>query len=491
MEPGTLTSARTARARSRELTAPWVAWDAWRATHGGPAGIAARQAARLEALVQHARQASRFYAEHYRTVPPGPIDPEAFYRLPPVTKPELMARFDDWVTDPSVTRADVEQFIADLDNLGRDFLDQYVIFTTSGSTGVPALLVEDRRAVAVMTGLSYVRALSALSSRLLPRMLTRAPRQAAVFASGGHFLSTTIFERRLRLAPFRQRTTRFFSVLDPLPKLIAQLNAFQPAMLGTYASALTALTAEQEAGRLRISPLVITTGGELLTPAVQHRAEEAFGCLVNQTYGASEAIPLALPCRYGRLHLNSDWFVVEPIDAEGRPVPPGARSDGLLVTNLANYVQPVIRYQLGDSVVITDQRCACRSPLATILVEGRTDEILRIPRAEGGEVIVLPMAVATVVEETRGVRRYQVLQTATDVITVRLDHDPGMDRAEVWQRVSAGLADLLRAHGCDGVSLRLAAEPPQVNPRSGKLRHVLRSVPPAAEDVADRRSDLV
>jgi phenylacetate-coenzyme A ligase PaaK-like adenylate-forming protein len=241
---------------------------------------------------------------------------------------------------------------------------------------------------------------------------------------------------------------------------------------------------------LRISPLVITSGGELLTPAVQHRAEKAFGCLVNQTYGASEAIPLALPCRYGRLHLNSDWFVVEPIDAEGRAVPSGTRSDGLMVTNLANYVQPVIRYQLGDSVVITDRRCACGSPLATILVEGRTEEILRVPRAEGGETILLPMAVATVVEETRGVRRYQVLQTATDVLTVRLDHDPGNDRAEVWQRVSAGLADLLRANGCDGVSLRLAAEPPQANPRSGKLRHVLVSSA-AAEEVADRRSDLV
>jgi hypothetical protein len=74
----------------------------------------------------------------------------------------------------------------------------------------------------------------------------------------------------------------------------------------------------------------------------------------------------------------------------------------------------------------------------------------------------------------------------------KFDHDPGTDRAEVWQRVRAGLADLLRANGCGGVRLRLATEPPQVNPRSGKLRHVLRSVPPAAdEDVADRRSYLV
>ena len=49
------------------------------------------------------------------------------------------------------------------------------------------------------------------------------------------------------------------------------------------------------------------------------------------------------------------------------------------MTNLANYVQPVIRYQLGDSVVISDRRCACGTPLATISVEGRTDEVLRFP----------------------------------------------------------------------------------------------------------------
>lgn len=462
---------------SRELTAVRVAWDAWRSTRSGSAAVSARQAARLQALVRYTRQASRFYAEHYRAVPPRPIGPEVFYQLPPVTKPELMARFDDWVTDPSVTRAAVEEFVADLNNLGQDFLGRYVVFTTSGSTGVPALLVQDRRAVSVMTGLSYVRALGALTPRLVVQMLTRQPRQAAVFATGGHFLSTTMFQRRLRTAPFRRRITRFYSVLDPLPQLVDQLNAFQPAFLGTYASVLAALTVEQEAGRLRISPLVITSGGELLSPAVQRRAEQAFGCLVNQSYAASEAMPLALPCRYGRLHLNSDWFVLEPIDAEGRAVPPGTRSDSLLVTNLANYVQPVIRYQLGDSVVISDRGCACGSPLTTISVEGRTDEILRVPRAGGGEAVLLPMAVATVVEETPGVPRYQVLQTAENALAVRLDHDPGTDRAEVWQRVRAALADLLQAHGAVDVQLRLAVEPPQVNPRSGKLRHVLRSMP--------------
>ena len=235
----------------------------------GPAGGAAGGAGR------HARRSLPVLRRALSVVPAGPIGPEAFYRLPPVTKPELMARFDDWVTDPSCDPSRCRGFVADLDNLGRDFLGRYVVFTTSGSTGVPALLVQDRRAVAVMTGLAYVRALGALTPWLLARMLTRVPRQAAVFASGGHFLSTTMFARRLRMAPFRRRIARFFSVLDPLPVLVDQLNAFQPALLGTYASALAALTAEQEAGRLRISPLVITSGGELLTPAVHRRAEAA------------------------------------------------------------------------------------------------------------------------------------------------------------------------------------------------------------------------
>jgi phenylacetate-CoA ligase len=110
-----------------------VAWDVWRVSRG-PAAIAARQQARLQVLIEHARGASRFYAEHYRTVPPGPIGRQELHQLPPVIKPELMARFDDWVTDPAVTRVGVEEFVANLDNLGRDFLDRYVVFTTSGST---------------------------------------------------------------------------------------------------------------------------------------------------------------------------------------------------------------------------------------------------------------------------------------------------------------------------------------------------------------------
>lgn len=453
-----------------------VAWDAWRTRRGGAEAVTVRQASRLQALVAHARAHSPYYAEHYRGVPGGPVSLADLPSLPAVCKPELMAHFDEWVTDPRLTRSSVSAFVADPANMGRDMLGEYVVFTTSGSTAEPALLVQDRRAMAVMFGLTYARSAGVLPPGLLLRVLGRGARQAAVFATGGHFVSTVMFERRLREHPVRRRYSRFFSVLDPLPELVANLNEFQPALLGTYASALSVFIDEQEAGRLNIRPLVITTGGELLLPAVRRRAQEVFGCVVTETYNASEATPLSLPCHVGNLHLNTDWYLVEPIDASGNTVSAGQRSDSLLLTNLANYVQPLIRYEMGDSVVIGAEVCPCGSPLPTVTPEGRTDELLRVPSRASGEVVLLPMAIATVVEETAGVLRYQIIQTAPAALTVRFDEIPGADRSAVWTQVRTRLNGFLAAQGAGPVAVELADERPAVNPRNGKLRHVLRAV---------------
>jgi len=233
---------------------------------------------------------------------------------------------------------------------------------------------------------------------------------------------------------------------------------------------------EQEAGRLNINPLVITSGGELLLPSVRQRAQEVFGCTVTETYNASEATPLSLPCRDGSLHLNTDWYIVEPVDDAGGPVPAGQRSDALLLTNLANYVQPLIRYEMGDSVVIGADPCRCGSPLPTVTPEGRTDELLKLRGGDGGEVVVLPMAIATVVEETPGVLRYQIIQTSPASLTIRLDEDHGRDRSTVWADVSRRLDDFLAAQGAGPVAVALADERPRPHPRSGKLRHVVRAV---------------
>jgi len=90
-----------------------------------------------------------------------PKDRLSLSDLPVVTKPELMARFDDWATDRSVTETAVREFVADRAHIGDLFLDKYLVWKSSGSTGEPGIYVQDRAALAVYDALLAVQMQSA------------------------------------------------------------------------------------------------------------------------------------------------------------------------------------------------------------------------------------------------------------------------------------------------------------------------------------------
>lgn len=106
---------------------------------------------------------------------------------------------------------------------------------------------------------------------------------------------------------------------------------------------------------------------------------------------------IALGCREGWLHVNADWLILEPVDTNYRPMPPGEASATVLVTNLANRVQPVMRYDLGDSIIAKPDPCTCGSPLPAIRVEGRRDDVVSMRTRDGHVVRLLPLALTTVI----------------------------------------------------------------------------------------------
>jgi phenylacetate-coenzyme A ligase PaaK-like adenylate-forming protein len=448
-----------------------ASWDAWKATREGKQGIARRQHERLRALVSFARTHSSSFADMYRDVPEPCTDVS---QLPVVTKAELMRHFDDWVTDPAVTKQQVEAFLADPALIGHDYLDRYVVCTTSGSTGIPAILVHDHGALVVYYVLGYTRSLPIFLSflRNLGALLRGRGRVAVIFVTGGHFLGNIMFARRSRKMPWRAKTQRIFSALTPISELVQQLNAFQPIMLAGYPSALEVLAREQEAEMLHIHPVMIDVAGETLTDPVRKRIERAFGCSVSNYYGSSEAIGLTFECRCHRLHVNSDWYILEPVDEHDQPVPAGQLSHAVLVTNLANRVQPLIRYKMGDRVTISPDPCPCGSPFPVIEVIGRTDEILAFPTQQGGTIRILPLAIATVVEETPGVYSCQIIQTEPLKLKVRLAVKESAEEQLVWEALQARLAAYLAAQGITNMTVEKAPEPPQLHPKSGKFRQV-------------------
>ncbi|GGG62997.1 coenzyme F390 synthetase [Kocuria dechangensis] len=447
-----------------------VAWDTWWVEHAGTEALARRQRARLAALVRHARRSSPYYRRLYRDVPADVEDPRL---LPPVTKRELMAHFDEWVTDPEVTLEALRRdFLADGTMVGRLYLGRYRAFTSSGSTGVPVVLLHDRSSWTVMNVVVRVRARrSLLTARDLPALLRHGLREAVLVATGGHFGGVVVAEDARRRSRLVARRVRVLSVLRPLPDLVAELNAFRPTALLGYPSAIALLAAEQDAGRLRIAPLLALTSGEALTAAARGRIAAALGCRVLEQYSASEAPGLAVGCRHGTLHVSTDRYLFEPVDERHRPVPPGVVSHTVLVTDLTNRVQPVIRYDLGDRVLVLPRPCPCGSPLPAVRVEGRSGDVLVFRAAGGGTVAVLPLALGTVVGETPGVRRFQAVRTTPETLSVRLDPEPGTDPAALRAAVDARLRAFLAERGLGTVSVEHSDEPPRPD-RSGKFHEV-------------------
>jgi phenylacetate-coenzyme A ligase PaaK-like adenylate-forming protein len=439
--------------------------ELWWTRHGGVAtdGLAAH---RLRSLVAHARRASPFYRAHYAHVPAS----ATLERLPPVTKRSLMARFDDWATDREVTLAGVNRFFATR-ALDEPYLGRYYAWKSSGTTGEPGIFVQDGHAMAVYDALAAMQLQSLpWSPDRLARTAAFRGRAALVAATEDHFAGVTAWEHVRRAYPVPE--ARVFPVTAPTRELVAALNEFRPALLAGYPSAVAILAGERRAGRLAIDPAAIWCSGEVLPRSMREAISQAFGCPVVNEYGASEALAIAHECAHGVLHVDSDWVLVEAIDARGEHAPPGETSHTTLVTNLANWLQPVIRYDLGDRVTFLDRPCECGSALPALRVDGRRDEIVTLDAPDGARVRLTPMALTTVVEEGAKLHRFQLVQDAPDHLALRIDPCEG-SRSVAWKRAEPVLLSYLRRQGLGNVRVSLAHEAPRADARSGKLRGVV------------------
>ena len=412
------------------------------------------QQKRLRALVRYAREHSPFYGELYK----GLGDGWTLSDLPPVTKPELMARFDEVLTDRSVSMARVQEFTQDLDNVGRMLDGKYLVFKTSGSTGHPAVVLYDLGAVDVASAVAAFRTFARRED--LKMFMTHGKRTAGVFADNGFYLACGM-SRYLQLQMPHKQTKITVDVNGPEAEIVRALNDFQPAMLSGYPSNLALLA---DCRGLDIRPDVVITGGELLTDPIRQKLRDRFGCYVQTHYSCTEGGEIACECRDGHLHINEDWVILEPVDREGRPVAPGVRSDRVFITNLSNRIQPFIRYELTDRVIVHEEPCPCGRTTRWLEIEGRTDDILTF----SGGVSVAPMSLYKVLEEVPKVRRFQLVQRSPEALELRLVAD---DRGAAFRAAKGALRSFFESKGLS-VEILLADDPPQADPVSGKFKHV-------------------
>lgn len=440
--------------------------DARQARKLGPSVITRQQRRRLVDLVAFARGNSPCYQELYQGLPEHIEDVTL---LPVTSKQQLMPRFAGWVTDRDVTLPAVQAVVETPERIGEPFLDKYTVATTSGTTGTRGIFLLDNRSLRVTSVLALRMLSDWLTARDVLRILISRGRLAMVMATGGHFASTVASARLQRRFP---KGVLALSAHMPLPELVARLNRFRPAMLTPYASMGALLASEQEAGRLHINPVLMILSAEGLALPEYDRIARAFHATVRHSYAATECPFLSYNCAENWLHVNSDWVILEPVDAAYHPTPPGTQSHTVLITNLANRVQPILRYDLGDSVLQRVDPCPCGNPPPAIRVQGRAADILTFPTAQGTHVAVAPLAFGNVMDRTAGIELWQIVQTAPAQLRVRLRVAAGADQKRVWETVHTELTHLLADHGLDQVTLERAAESPEQS-AGGKFREVI------------------
>jgi phenylacetate-coenzyme A ligase PaaK-like adenylate-forming protein len=213
----------------------------------------------------------------------------------------------------------------------------------------------------------------------------------------------------------------------PTGEIVRRLNDAPPAALLAHTSTLVLLAGEQHAGRLQISPRMITAISELLTDEDRNAVRGAFGVAPVSQFVSTEGLVGQTQPGDAVMRFATDMCIVELVDARNQPVTDGTASAKVLVTNLHNHTQPLIRYELTDRFI---RRPADGDPYLRAIVEGRADEIFRY-----GTVTIDPLVIRTVMVKTPGVIEYQVRQT-----------DHGIDAAIVADRPldHAALASSLR-----------------------------------------------
>ena len=110
------------------------------------------------------------------------------------------------------------------------------------------------------------------------------------------------------------------------------------------------------------------------------------------------------------MDILEDLVVLEVVDKHNQPVPPAVPGHKVLLTNLVNRAQPLLRYELTDSVTLAGGPNPLGLPYARIAsVDGRSDDVVSLPAAGGGRVAVHPFRLRAPFAELLEVRQYQVV----------------------------------------------------------------------------------
>ena len=337
------------------------------------------QEKKLSILRKHAYSNSPFYTQFHA----GLFD-KSLNELPVLTKKELMANWNNIVTDQKLNLDEIRKFIEKLE-IPFLYNSEYVVSTTSGTTGQKGIFVFNKKEW--LWGLaSHGRATEWASVKI--GIFKRF--KMAVVSSTMPWCKSLLVGASVN-TPILP-TLRLDSI-SPVNDLVKQLNYFQPALLVSYAGMGKVLAKQQLDGKLKINPEKVFTSSEILSQRSKEIIKEAWGKEPFNAYACTEGALLAADCTNHKMHLCEDLVIVEIVDQNNQPVSPGVFGEKLLITVLFSRTLPLIRYEISDNVMLADTnyKCSCGKHFSIISeIRGRVEDTIYLTDKLGNEITIRP-----------------------------------------------------------------------------------------------------
>lgn len=385
------------------------------------------QKKKLRKIINYAYVNSAYYRRVYREAGMTEENKNIFpiKKILVINKQILMEHFDEIITTEEVTQNELGRFDEENRDMNQIYKQNYHVVHSSGSTGTPKYYVYDDSAWNQML-IGIIRgALWDMSVMEIVKLLWKKPRILYIAATDGRYGGAMAVGDGIDGLKAEQM---HLDINLPLKEWKNAVTKFKPNIIIGYPSAVKILAGMVENGEITCNFSRIITCGEPLSHGLRAYLEGVFGEKIINFYGASESLALGVETdiREG-MYLFDDLNYIEIIEGK------------IYITSLYNEIQPLIRYELNDSLRLKENALSgCHfTRVATVL--GRDEDMMWFENQQGVKEFLHPLAVEGICIE--GIIDYQFVQKSKDSFELLVETEKNANQ----EKISIELYELMDA----------------------------------------------
>lgn len=419
------------------------------------------QQRRLKRLLRYAYDRSDYYRNSFQNAgirrnDLGKLPLSAF---PTIDKNKLMSHYNELVTDNNITQEKLKQHDENAEQ-HQNYLGKYHVVHSSGSTGEPRYFVYHSKEWKTMLAGILRGALWGIPTKTLLQWYKDSPRILYIAATDGRYGGVMAVGDGVDELGVCQTA---LDISLPIEDLMRQVMEFRPNYLIGYPSAIKILAEAMKERGEALDIRRIFSCGEPLSRELRTYLETEFHTKAVNIYGASESIALGTEVDpdVGMI-LFDDLNIIEITE------------DGIYLTCLYNFTQPLIRYHISDRLSFRkpSDTDTCGFTKAEVLL-CRNEDVLWFANDQGVREFLHPLSVEGFC--INGLLDYQFCKTSEQSFEMRIELSEPQQKEIVILELRRQLESILSQTGLSYVSFEIIpVNEIRPDPKTGKKALIVR-----------------